>query len=140
MVFISHSQNTRNFEDTQQMEIIMNTGNLADNTISEEQAVTKELDMAAVTKILVACPSGVGSSAIGAGMLRKKIEKENLNITVANVAVRNLPSDAEIVITHQKLTEQAKLQAPNAHHISLSNFLDNKLYTSLVNSLKEAQQ
>ena len=118
----------------------MNTGNFADKTLSEEQVVTKDFDMAAVTKIFVACPSGVGSSAIGAGMLRKKIEKENLSITVTNIAIKHLPSDAEIVITNEKMTEQAKQQAPNAHHISLSNFLDNKLYTSLVTRLTEAQQ
>ena len=100
---------------------------------------TGNIDLAAVKKILVACPSGVGSSAMGAGMLRKKIDKENLKISVENIAIRNLPGDADIIITNKNLTEEAKLQVPNAQHISLSNFLDNKLYTSLVASLKEAQ-
>ena len=77
---------------------------------------------------------------MGAGMLRKLVEKEGLKISVTNVAINDLPSDVDIVVTHKDLTERARVHAPNAHHISLSNFLDSKLYSSLVANLKEAQQ
>lgn len=96
--------------------------------------------MADISKINIACKAGVGACAVGAGILRKKIEAENLSIQVTNIAINDLSEDVDLVITHDKMTEEAKIQAPNAHHISLSNFLDNKLYSSLVNNIKVATQ
>jgi len=104
-----------------------------------QPAVAKELDLATVNKIIVACDAGMGSSAMGAGMLRKLVEKEGLDISVTNVAINDLPGDVDIVVTHKDLTDRAKNHAPNAHHISLTNFLDSKLYSSLVANLKEAK-
>lgn len=124
------------------MGIIMNTGTSAENakeTSSNDQDTTTNYDLSTVTKIIVACPVGVGSSAMGANMLRKKVEKESLNISVTNSAIKNIPDDVDIVITHNKMTETAKLKVPSAHHISLTNFLDSKLYTTLVADLKAAQ-
>ncbi|AAU37018.1 PTS mannitol transporter subunit IICBA [Basfia succiniciproducens] len=87
-------------------------------------------------KIFVSCDAGMGSSAMGASMLRKKINDAGLPIEVANCAINDLPEDARLVITHQDLTLRAKKQVPNAMHFSLTNFLDNKFYDSLVNDLK----
>ena len=115
----------------------------ASDTINSMKASSKgqkSFNMALVTKIIVACDAGMGSSAMGAGMLRKQIEKANLNISVTNLAINDLPTDVDIVITHKDLTDRAKTHAPDAHHISLSNFLDNQLYSSLAANLKEAQQ
>ena len=103
------------------------------------QAVAKEVDMAKVAKIIVACDAGMGSSAMGAGMLRKKVEAAKLDISVTNLAINDLPGDVDIVVTHKDLTERALKHAPHAHHISLSNFLDNQLYSSLVAELQEAK-
>lgn len=97
-----------------------------------------ELDLTQVKKIIVACDAGMGSSAMGAGVLRKKIQDANLDINVSNTAINNLPIEVDIVITHKDLTDRAKQYAPNAHHISLTNFLDSELYTQLVNDLIHA--
>lgn len=97
-----------------------------------------ELDLTQVKKIIVACDAGMGSSAMGAGVLRKKIQDANLDINVSNTAINNLPIEVDIVITHKDLTVRAKQYAPNAHHISLTNFLDSELYTQLVNDLIHA--
>lgn len=97
-----------------------------------------ELDLTQVKNIIVACDAGMGSSAMGAGVLRKKIQDANLDINVSNTAINNLPIEVDIVITHKDLTDRAKQYAPNAHHISLTNFLDSELYTQLVNDLIHA--
>jgi PTS system mannitol-specific IIC component len=99
-----------------------------------------EVDMAKVRKIIVACDAGMGSSAMGAGLLRKKVEAANLNIEVTNLAINNLPGDVDIVVTHQDLTNRAVNHAPNAKHLSLSNFLDGELYDNLVAELVAKQQ
>ena len=100
---------------------------------------TETFNLGNVTKIVVACDAGMGSSAMGAGVLRKKVQDANLDINVINLAINNLTSDADIVITHKDLTQRAKQYAPNAHHISLTNFLDSDLYSQLVNELVAAQ-
>ncbi|WP_294612951.1 PTS mannitol transporter subunit IICBA [uncultured Gilliamella sp.] len=103
---------------------------------SEAKGVANSaFDLAKVKKIIVACDAGMGSSAMGAGVLRKKVQDANLDIIVTNMAINNLPSDADIIITHKDLTERAKQYAPNAHHISLNNFLDSQLYSQLVAEL-----
>ncbi|QIQ41559.1 MAG: PTS mannitol transporter subunit IICBA [Buchnera aphidicola (Aphis urticata)] len=89
-----------------------------------------------INTIVVACDAGMGSSAIGASILHKKIRKKNLmHISIFNVSIRSIPKNTDMVITHKNLTSRAKKYAPNAKHISLVNFLDNTFYDSLVNKL-----
>ena len=98
-------------------------------------------DLSHVRKIIVACDAGMGSSAMGAGVLRKKVQDAGLsNISVTNSAINNLPPDVDLVITHRDLTERAMRQVPQAQHISLTNFLDSGLYTSLTERLVSAQR
>jgi len=98
-------------------------------------------DLSTVRKIIVACDAGMGSSAMGAGVLRKKVQDAGLtNISVTNSAINNLPDDVDLVITHRDLTERAMRQVPHAQHISLTNFLDSGLYTDLTSRLVEVNK
>ncbi|WP_369789366.1 PTS mannitol transporter subunit IICBA [Rouxiella sp. WC2420] len=98
-------------------------------------------DLSTVRKIIVACDAGMGSSAMGAGVLRKKVQDAGLtHVAVTNTAINNLPDDVDLVITHRDLTERAMRQVPHAQHISLTNFLDSGLYTDLVARLVEVNK
>ncbi|WP_409288225.1 PTS mannitol transporter subunit IICBA [Peribacillus sp. SCS-37] len=88
-------------------------------------------------KIIFACDAGMGSSAMGASLLRKKVKEAGLDIAVTNTAISNLPSDAEIVITQEELTPRAKNKVPNAYHISVDNFLSSPEYDHLIGRLKD---
>lgn len=102
--------------------------------------INGDIDFSKVRKIIVACDAGMGSSAMGAGVLRKKVQDAGLSsVTVANTAINSLPEDVDIVITHVDLTDRAKQHAPNAHHISLNNFLDSQLYGELVAKLQQKE-
>lgn len=106
---------------------------------SQSQSMKKpvaEIKNKNIGKIIVACDAGMGSSAMGASLLKKKVSQAGLDIYTANLAINNLTDDIDIVITHKDLTERAKQFAPNAMHISLDNFLDQKVYDDLVNQLK----
>lgn len=132
VVLLKTTKNTdRSFEDAQSDAIAMKD--------ESKGLKTETFNLGNVTKIVVACDAGMGSSAMGAGVLRKKVQDANLDINVINLAINNLTSDADIVITHKDLTQRAKQYAPNAHHISLTNFLDSGLYSQLVNELIAAQ-
>ncbi len=106
---------------------------------SKGQAANADVNMSAVKNIIVACDAGMGSSAMGAGLLRKKVEAAGLDISVTNLAINNLPQDVDIVVTHKDLTDRARSVVDSAYHISLSNFLDGAVYDNLVAQLLEAQ-
>ncbi|MDP4086481.1 MAG: PTS mannitol transporter subunit IICB [Bacillota bacterium] len=90
-----------------------------------------------VNKVVFACDAGMGSSAMGASILRNKMKKAGLDITVINTAINNLPIDADIVVTHQDLTDRAIAKLPQATHVSVENFLNSPKYDELVESLKK---
>jgi mannitol PTS system EIICBA or EIICB component len=90
-----------------------------------------------VNKIIFACDAGMGSSAMGASLLRKKFKDAGVDIDVTNVAINNIPDDADIVITHKDLTDRAKAKLPTAEHISVENFLNSPKYEELVNRFKD---
>ncbi|PRR88878.1 PTS mannitol transporter subunit IICB [Bacillus atrophaeus] len=102
-----------------------------------EAEETAEVTHENVNKIIFACDAGMGSSAMGASILRNKVKKAELDISVTNTAINNLPSDADIVITHKDLTERAKAKLPNVTHISVDNFLNSPKYDELIEKLKK---
>jgi mannitol PTS system EIICBA or EIICB component len=89
-----------------------------------------------VTKIIFACDAGMGSSAMGASLLRKKVKEAGMDISVTNTAISNLPTEAQIVITQEELTPRARNKVPNAYHISVDNFLSSPEYDKLISELK----
>ncbi len=96
----------------------------------------KALDPASVRKIVFSCDAGMGSSAMGASILRKKIKEAGLSISVSNSAIGEIPADADIVVSHKSLTDRARRAAPAAHHIPIDDFLKSPEYDKLVERLK----
>jgi mannitol PTS system EIICBA or EIICB component len=89
-----------------------------------------------VHKVVFACDAGMGSSAMGASILKKKFKDAGLNITVINTAINEIPADADIVVTQKTLTDRAVAKLPQAEHISVENFLNSPKYDELVQRLK----
>ncbi|MDF2991925.1 MAG: phosphotransferase system, mannitol-specific component, partial [Microbacterium sp.] len=91
------------------------------------------LDGAVATKqlntIVFACDAGMGSSAMGASVLRNKIKKAGIEgVTVTNQAIANLDGTADLIITQNQLTDRAKAQSPDAVHVSVDNFMNSPKY------------
>lgn len=89
-----------------------------------------------INKIVFACDAGMGSSAMGATKFRNRIKKLGLNIEVTNSSVDTIPSDADLVVSHVKLIERAKKNSPQAEHVFIENFLQDKKLDELFNSLQ----
>jgi PTS system mannitol-specific IIC component len=86
-----------------------------------------------LNKIVFACDAGMGSSVMGASVLRDKIKKADLTgVTVVNQAVADLKDDADLVISQNQLTDRAKLKAPSSRHVSVDNFMNSQVYDSVV--------
>ena len=89
-----------------------------------------------VKKIVFACDAGMGSSAMSAAALKKKVKAANLPIEVINTAISKIPDDTDLVITHVELTGTAKAAQPNKQHLSISNYLKAPEYDQLVERFK----
>ncbi|PRR95968.1 PTS mannitol transporter subunit IIBC [Bacillus atrophaeus] len=121
----------------EKMQAMKGKNSQAAAALTETEKETAEVTHENVNKIIFACDAGMGSSAMGASILRNKVKKAELDISVTNTAINNLPSDADIVITHKDLTERAKAKLPNVTHISVDNFLNSPKYDELIEKLKK---
>ncbi|MBX9717483.1 MAG: PTS mannitol transporter subunit IICB [Microbacteriaceae bacterium] len=93
-----------------------------------------------ISNVVFACDAGMGSSAMGATVLRKKLKDAGVDgVTVTNTAIANLDETADLVITHQDLTARAQSQAPNAEHVSVENFMNSPQYDAVVQHIKAQQ-
>ena len=91
-----------------------------------------------VSKIAFACDAGMGSSAMGATVLKKKINAAGISgIEVIHTPVSSIPQDVQIVVTHQELGERAAHSNPNAELVLITNFLAAPEYETLVEDLKK---
>ncbi|WP_159721225.1 PTS mannitol-specific transporter subunit IIBC [Enterococcus sp. CSURQ0835] len=91
-----------------------------------------------VDKIIFACDAGMGSSAMGASILRDKVKKAGLSIPVSNSAINNLSDDDKaLIVTQEELHERATQKAPNATFVSVENFMNSPHYDEIVERLKE---
>ena len=94
-------------------------------------------DIKNVKHIVFACDAGMGSSAMGASVLKKKLQDAGRgDIEVKHASVSEIQSDAQIVVTHNELKESARKNAPQARLVTISNFMAAPEYDELVKELK----
>ncbi|MCV7344862.1 PTS mannitol transporter subunit IICBA [Mycolicibacterium rhodesiae] len=92
-----------------------------------------------ITNIVFACDAGMGSSAMGASVLRKKIQSAGFtDVKVTNQAISNLTDDYGLVVTHQDLSDRARQKTPSATHVSVDNFMNAPQYDEIVELLGSA--
>ena len=120
----------------------------AQSKVSNMKAKSKGQDVAAdtasetsyadVKRIIFACDAGMGSSAMGASILRNKVKKAGLDYEVTNVAIRNLNEESGLlIVTQNELTPRAKQMNGKALHISVDNFLNSPKYDEIVENLQK---
>ncbi|MCM0599394.1 PTS mannitol transporter subunit IICB [Periweissella fabalis] len=103
------------------------------------KATTITDDMADIKHIIFACDAGMGSSAMGASILRDKVKKAGLGIEVTNRAISNLTDGADtLVVTQEELADRAATKAPSSVRVAVSNFLNSPKYDEIVNMLSQA--
>lgn len=110
----------------------------AKSKVSSMKAESKGQQVSVINpkSIVYACDAGMGSSAMGASMLRKRLRDKGYDIPVKNYAINEIPKDTSIVVTHEQLAKRAELAAPNAYHIAVKDFLDMSIADELEEILK----
>jgi len=94
-----------------------------------------------IERVVFACDAGMGSSAMGASVLRKKFKAAGLgDISVTNKAINALDGSADLVVTQAQLTDRAKQREPDAVHVSVGGFLDAPEYDEVVEMVREQRE
>lgn len=102
----------------------------------KKSSVYKE-DNKDIQKIVFACDAGMGSSAMGASIMKKIAKDKGLDeLDISNRALKNLDNSVDLVITQESFEDVAKEYAPNSEIFLVSNFLDKSQYEQLLESLK----
>ena len=108
---------------------------------SKGQAVTEpnlhsDITTDNIHQIIFACDAGMGSSAMGASILRDKVKKAGLDISVSNQAISNLQDTANtLIVTQEELADRAGQKTPRAVHVAVDNFLATSKYDDIIASL-----
>ena len=100
------------------------------------------LDYSSIKKIVYVCDAGLGSSAMGASVIAKKLKKVGISdIKVEHARVIDLPNnEADVIVTHTSLKEIVKEKQPDVELISIEDYLNAPEYDELVNNIKVARQ
>ncbi len=90
-----------------------------------------------ITDIVFACDAGMGSSAMGASVLRNKIHEAGFgDIKVTNESIANLKDNYQIVVTHQDLAARAAPKVPSAALVTVDNFMMSPRYDEVVEMIR----
>jgi PTS system mannitol-specific IIC component len=121
-------------------DLIGNTGANSPQADAEDAGAGGTTTATKINSIVFACDAGMGSSAMGATVVRNKLKKAGITgVTVENKAIANLTDDVDIVITQSQLTDRAKQKAPSAQHVSVDNFMASPKYDQVVDEVKASQ-
>lgn len=85
--------------------------------------------------IYFVCDAGMGSSALGAGLLAKRLRKAGCHDKVKNCAIEAVPQDVDILISHVNFQHQIQAAFPNARYYGIESFMDQKAYERIVNEI-----
>ena len=107
---------------------------LQGDEVNEEN--DNEIDYSKLRKIVFACDAGMGSSAMGATILTKKLKAAGIDVDVPHYAINDIPADTEVVVTHQSLVERVNSLLPNVVVFPITNFMGGEEYDNIVEKLK----
>ena len=113
---------------------VLNT--VSASTITESESVGQTISPTNVKRVIFACDAGMGSSAMGASILRNKAKKAGLEIPVTNSAISDLEDEeGTLIITQIELNARAKQKTPSGVHETVDNFLSSPKYDQVIESL-----
>lgn len=100
----------------------------------ENKESTKKINE--LRQIVFACDAGMGSSAMGATILTKKLKAAGIDVDVPHYAINDIPESTEVVVTHQSLVERVHSKVPHAVVFPITNFMGGTEYDEIVEKLK----
>lgn len=90
-----------------------------------------------ISFIAYACDAGMGSSAMGASLLKKKLAKMGIDIKVEHFAIEKVPENVDLIVTHKNLYDRAKMVSGNKEIITIENYLKDTNIDMLIERIKQ---
>lgn len=89
-----------------------------------------------IEKVVFACDAGMGSSATGAALLKRRAKEAGLKLTIKHSSVDDIPKGTDLVVTHKNLKQRAHQAAPHSIVFTFDTFTDMNVYDQLVTKIK----
>lgn len=106
----------------------------------KETADGRTVDLRTLNQIIFACDAGMGSSAMGAIVLQKKLEAVGLgNVTVSHYGMTEIPSGSRYIVCPKEMAIQIADNHRAARIIPIENFLDAPEYEKIVQEFVNAR-
>lgn len=86
-------------------------------------------------KIYFVCDAGMGSSALGASLLQKKLKACGLGYRVHNCAIEDVPRSCDIIVAHQTFATRIQKELPNIPCYTIVEFMDELGYERIVKQI-----
>ncbi|ANQ59286.1 PTS mannitol transporter subunit IICB [Vibrio parahaemolyticus] len=99
-------------------------------------AATTQEPSKPISFVAFACDAGMGSSAMGASTFKRKLVQAGIDIEVKNFAIEKVPSEADIVVTHESLESRA-VKATGLPVVTIKNFLNDPALDELMDKIKQ---
>ncbi|UAK31317.1 PTS sugar transporter subunit IIA [Nocardia asteroides] len=124
-------------EATAAMEAMKGMRSIASAALSSNDTVA----ISTISSIVFACDAGMGSSAMGASVLRRKIQSAGFaEVSVVNQAISNLTDSYDLVVTHTDLADRARERTPSAIHVTIDDFMNSPEYDEIVAMIARANR
>lgn len=124
-------------EATAAMEAMKGKRSIASAALSSNDTVA----ISTISSIVFACDAGLGSSAMGASVLRRKIQSAGFaEVSVVNQAISNLTDSYDLVVTHTDLADRARERTPSAIHVTIDDFMNSPEYDEIVAMIARANR
>lgn len=78
------------------------------------------------------CDAGMGSSALGAGLLQKKLAQFHIMTKVHNASMEQVLHDVEIIVAHKNFEARIKKKFPHITCYFIEEFMDDAEYERIV--------
>ncbi|WP_329885953.1 PTS mannitol transporter subunit IICBA [Pseudoramibacter faecis] len=100
-----------------------------------------DVDLRTLDQIVFACDAGMGSSAMGAAVMQRKLEEAGFgNIQVTHSSVSEIPDGAKFIICHKDLAERAVKSAPQARLVTITNFMNAPEYDAVIAEIIQSRK
>ncbi len=127
-------------KDTDEDALEASTAKMQAMKAESKGTAAPKASLADVKLICFACDAGMGSSAMGATKLRKKLREAGLEgIEVVHASVDEIPANAQVIVCHEQLTGRAAAAKPDAYLVGITDFMNAPQYNELIEKLKAAR-
>lgn len=112
--------------------------NLPTSVREERVSAAETSQKRIINKIAFACDAGMGSSAMGASMLKTQLNKAGVYAEVVHASIHRIPQDVDVVVTNENLVDAAKKSVVDGVPVlAIHEFLNQEEHKQIVAKIKE---